>query len=1719
MKKRILSIILSIAVLLGMVPTVALTAFSATTTGTPAAPTVTGVSFNESSPAYNSATNTFNVSDANPFILTITGERLSELTGNKLRALFFGDAQGSGGVIIDVTVESDTRAYVSVNTSRLTYILNNAIGAGSRSTKATSVMVQNDGVTVGTVNVNLVHAPVAVPVDAAIEVTKDFADWDKAQGFTFILEAVTAGAPMPASNTAVATEAAPLASFGNITFESEGTYKYTIIEVYDGIPGVIYDTTAHEVVVTVTRGDDNTLTASVRYDGEESLVITNTYMKPAYIAAVDVADGTEIQGATIQLLDEQGDVVDEWVSTVEAHEVFGLIAGEIYTVHNTVAPIGYTIATDTQFRLDQYGNVISTGSVDQYGVILVELAKTLTNVASVTVGGNTTNYTDLEEAFEAAAGASGSTLTLLDNISRDKAITVKSGNFTVDLNGKTWECTNGRVIDLQNDAKLRIVDGSTNKNGKLLASNNGTPAISMRNNAELEIAGGTVESMTGYAVDMSLSGNATSAKLVISGGKLITNGNVTIFAFGSSITITGGTFEHNDSNSAAHIYFRTGAVDLSGHPDPSGINIAVIHINGDITLGEDTLNLPNGYVMLDYYGQAQTTLTNGYLYEVGKATAPVDPEVKWGASADALTNSGTLAEAITANAAYIQLQKDITSDSTLYFQNSVTIDLNGKALTAADGHYGVFGLYDLTITDSSAAGGGSLTGTANDEGSSGVGVQGIITVKGGTLTGTGDDYGVFSGGSIIVTGGSLTGEGGTGVWAPGEITVSGGSLSGTGTGENNGYGVFAGDPVIVENDGKITATGATAVYITNETDSSYTVESETTDTATGLTTVVLVAKAATSTYTVTVNSAENGTVTADKTEAAEGETVTLTVTPADGYVIDTFIVTDADGYVIHDDISYFTMPAYNVIVKVTFAPDPKITDIYVPEETPGYDPETKEFVITPENPLIFVWEGVSLHLIPDEWQILLAGLSHNVSVCGPAYAFTSDVTETKVTFNVNFSDCLSVLYYIDGSYIGKTVDYSQENAQLSDVKLYYSYVTVVQGENGTISVPYGMDPGETATITITPDEGYELDTLIVTDANGDPVTVENNTFTVPAGGATVTATFKVKYATIIDLNNAVKALEEKIAAQVDPDELADAVTELEALINAAKAYADTQDAALKSELEAAIANAITASETALKDWVNGELEQTLKDIADLQAELSALAGSAATDSELAAAVAAQQAALDGAKSDLTAAYEKAIEDAINENNGKISIEITVAVKAAQDNLQAQIDSIIDEIEKVKARLDIAEADIISINQQIAAINNSINELQNAINSGSTDLSAEIAALNKALINAKAALEKADTENKAELVKKIEDADKALDEAIKAVQKNLEDAKNELQNAINANETDIEEKVTKLNQALESVKAALEATDAANKEALEKALVNAESTLREAIGGVQSDLDTTKANLDKAIEDLNKAIADGDKQLSDEIDALEKALDDAKAALEAADAANKSELEGKITEAQNALQSVIDKVAKDLEDVEQKLADAIIDGDTMLHNKINALTASLNAAKEALEKADADNKAELIAKIQAAEATLDAAIKAVQKNLDDAKAQLNKAIADGDTELGGKIAALNDALASAKSSLEAADAANKSELIAKIDAADAALQAAVDALSKELNSAKQALENKDAELEAKDAALENKDSDLQTFIIIVCVISGVSFVGCGTLTVLYIIDKKKKPINK
>ena len=88
--------------------------------------------------------------------------------------------------------------------------------------------------------------------------------------------------------------------------------------------------------------------------------------------------------------------------------------------------------------------------------------------------------------------------------------------------------------------------------------------------------------------------------------------------------------------------------------------------------------------------------------------------------------------------------------------------------------------------------------------------------------------------------------------------------------------------------------------------------------------------------------------------------------------------------------------------------------------------------------------------------------------------------------------------------------------------LGYAYanhnVIIAEMEHGTvIADPTSTFYWELVTLTITPDEGYELDELMVVDADNNPVTLTNNSFHMPDSDATVSATFvESSGSTVID---------------------------------------------------------------------------------------------------------------------------------------------------------------------------------------------------------------------------------------------------------------------------------------------------------------------------------------------------------------------------------------------------------------------------------------------------------------------------------------------------------------------------------------------------------------------------------------------------------------------------
>ncbi len=85
--------------------------------------------------------------------------------------------------------------------------------------------------------------------------------------------------------------------------------------------------------------------------GESEKVVMENKKTVTKIHKRDTATGRYVEGATLQLLDENGELVDEWVTTDEVKEIRGLKTGVEYTLVEIEAPEDYMIAPEQTFIL------------------------------------------------------------------------------------------------------------------------------------------------------------------------------------------------------------------------------------------------------------------------------------------------------------------------------------------------------------------------------------------------------------------------------------------------------------------------------------------------------------------------------------------------------------------------------------------------------------------------------------------------------------------------------------------------------------------------------------------------------------------------------------------------------------------------------------------------------------------------------------------------------------------------------------------------------------------------------------------------------------------------------------------------------------------------------------------------------------------------------------------------------------------------------------------------------------------------------------------------------------------------------------------------------------------------------------------------------------------------------------------------------------------------
>ena len=174
---------------------------------------------------------------------------------------------------------------------------------------------------------------------------------------------VPEGTKLPESITVILNRNDEPVARKKVTAADDWSYEFTELPAYSEDGSTAYTYTV----------DEEPVEGYITTVSETNLINTITSVK---ISKVDIADGEELEGATIQLIDkETGEVVEEWTSTNEAHEVTGLTTGKTYILRETVAPEGYGITSDTTFELKEDGSIDTektTTTVSEEGVLLVE---------------------------------------------------------------------------------------------------------------------------------------------------------------------------------------------------------------------------------------------------------------------------------------------------------------------------------------------------------------------------------------------------------------------------------------------------------------------------------------------------------------------------------------------------------------------------------------------------------------------------------------------------------------------------------------------------------------------------------------------------------------------------------------------------------------------------------------------------------------------------------------------------------------------------------------------------------------------------------------------------------------------------------------------------------------------------------------------------------------------------------------------------------------------------------------------------------------------------------------------------------------------------------------------------------------------------------------------------------------------------------------------------
>lgn len=303
------------------------------------------------------------------------------------------------------------------------------------------------------------------------------------------------------------------------------------------------------------------------------------------------------------------------------------------------------------------------------------------------------------------------------------------------------------------------------------------------------------------------------------------------------------------------------------------------------------------------------------------------------------------------------------------------------------------------------------------------------------------------------------------------------------------------------------------------------------------------------THDVTIHSSENGTVVADKTTAIVGDKVTFTITPNDDFELDTFKV-NGEAKEVTNNIYEATMVKEGLTVDATFKAIKHAVTIN--KNAGGTVTADKLEAITGEDVTLTVTPDTGYHLsalyvngnavsVGESGTVVVKMVKTGLIVSGIFAKKSAPITVTDTKGGTLYADPAtsaqigeSVFITIEpdeGYTIEKLLVNGQEVEVQEDTQGYYAEVSMVEGgltitatwkelakvitiapsTNGTVTANKEKAAvGESVTFTISPAEGYHLESFKV---NGAEVEVTGNSYVanMTEAGLSIEATFSDTY--------------------------------------------------------------------------------------------------------------------------------------------------------------------------------------------------------------------------------------------------------------------------------------------------------------------------------------------------------------------------------------------------------------------------------------------------------------------------------------------------------------------------------------------------------------------------------------------------------------------------------